>query len=83
MSIAGIDSAVAAMRELVLWPVTHADVVKLSAPAAVSHGVLLHGPPGVGKTAVTRAVVAEARRYCDVHFAVIDGPEVRGASSMC
>jgi len=39
-------------------------------------GVLLHGPPGCGKTMVGQALAAESGAF----FFLINGPEVRPAS---
>ena len=57
--LVAMDATLAALREVIVWPSTHA------APAAAlgvvwPRGVLLVGPPGVGKTAAVTTVAAEA-----------------------
>jgi SpoVK/Ycf46/Vps4 family AAA+-type ATPase len=57
--VAGVDAAARALRELVLWPRLYA---KQGAALGVRwpRGLLLHGPPGCGKTSLVRAAAAEA-----------------------
>lgn len=75
-SVAGAGAAVAALRELVLWPLQHGAGLARTCPLALTHGVLLHGPPGVGKTAITRAIVEEAASTCNVLLRAVDGPSI-------
>lgn len=57
-AVAGLELAVASLRELIGWPVLYAEegaAIGVSWPK----GMLLHGPPGCGKTLVARSVAAE------------------------
>jgi SpoVK/Ycf46/Vps4 family AAA+-type ATPase len=58
-AVAGVDAAARALRELVLWPAQYA---REGAALGVRwpRGLLLHGPPGCGKTSLVRAAAAEA-----------------------
>ena len=69
--VGGLGAEMAAMREIVELPLRHPEVfAKLGVE---SHGgILLHGPPGCGKTLIARALAGEsgARMYS------ISGPEI-------
>ena len=49
-----------------------ADLLRLPSHLSTSQGVLLHGPPGCGKTSLVRQVAQE----CGAALVVINGPEV-------
>jgi len=69
--IGGLHDAIQRIREMVELPLKHPELFKrlgISPPK----GVLLHGPPGCGKTLLARAVANES----DAHFIAINGPEI-------
>ena len=69
--IGGIEEEIRRIREMVELPLRHPEVFQrlgIDPPK----GVLLHGPPGCGKTLLARAVANES----DVNFYTINGPEV-------
>merc|ERR1719409_1930799 len=56
--LAGMDDALASLREVVIWPYLHPnDASRLG--FEFPRGLLIHGPPGVGKSAAVRMVTAE------------------------
>jgi len=69
--IGGCDKELAKIRELVELPMRHPKVfttVGISPP----RGVLIYGPPGCGKTMISKAVAVETGAFCFT----INGPEV-------
>jgi transitional endoplasmic reticulum ATPase len=69
--IGGLEEAKATLREAVEWPLIYRDLFERAATDPPS-GVLLHGPPGTGKTMLARAVASES----DVNFVHVAGPEL-------
>ncbi|KAJ8608807.1 hypothetical protein CTAYLR_009350 [Chrysophaeum taylorii] len=72
--VAGADEAARVAIESVIEPMRHAglyEALKISGP----RGVLVHGPPGCGKTLVGRAIAGEA---CDegITFVEVSGADL-------
>ena len=57
-AIGGLDAAKRALREMVLLPLTRPQLLA-DMGVAPPRGVLLHGAPGTGKTALVRALAGE------------------------
>ncbi len=71
--IGGLHKEIQRVREMIELPLKYPQIFQrlgIDAPK----GVLLHGPPGCGKTLIARAVVNET----DAYFVHISGPEVVG-----
>jgi len=69
--IGGLHKEINKIREMIELPLKYPEVfdrLGIEAPK----GVLLHGPPGCGKTLIARAVASET----DAYFYHISGPEV-------
>ncbi|RLN82920.1 hypothetical protein BBJ28_00000870, partial [Nothophytophthora sp. Chile5] len=82
VKVGGMEAERAALRELILLPVAYP---RLRSELGVEFpkGVLLCGPPGVGKTLLVRAVVHECRQQQDgsgqplnLKLQVINGAEI-------
>lgn len=71
--IGGLSKELSRIREMIELPLKYPEVFErlgIDAPK----GVLLHGPPGCGKTLIARAVANET----DAYFTSITGPEIMG-----
>jgi len=69
--VCGQDAAVEAVRDCAELPLLHPELFQ-RVGIRPGRGVLLHGPPGNGKTLLARAVARES----DAHIEVVAGPEV-------
>lgn len=59
MRVAACEEALQALRQLMVWPLRHGEEAR-KLGVKFPRGLLLHGPPGTGKTEAVRAVSAEA-----------------------
>jgi transitional endoplasmic reticulum ATPase len=69
--VGGLIEIIQKVREMVELPLKHPELFEklgIDPPK----GVLLHGPPGVGKTLIARAVANESQAY----FITLNGPEI-------
>ncbi|XP_077290583.1 outer mitochondrial transmembrane helix translocase-like isoform X2 [Arctopsyche grandis] len=66
--IAGLDDIIQELKETVILPIQRQELFADSLLTQPPKGVLLHGPPGVGKTLIAKATAKEAQ----THFINLD-----------
>ena len=69
--IGGLDSLKEGLREFIEWPLKYGEEVKKFG-AGIPKGILLHGPPGTGKTMIAKAIAKAG----NTNFISIKGPEL-------
>ena len=73
--IGGMGATIDQLREMVELPLRYPELFQRLG-VDPPKGVLLHGPPGTGKTRLARAVANES----DANFHLINGPEIMGSA---
>ena len=74
--VGGVEQCLQMIRELIEWPLSHPEVYT-HLGVAPPRGVLLHGPPGCGKTLLSHAIAGEL----GVPFLKISAPEIVAGTS--
>lgn len=69
--VGGIAAVLETIRELIEWPLIHQNVYE-HLGVDPPRGILLHGPPGCGKTLLAHAIAGEF----GVSFLRVSGPEI-------
>jgi transitional endoplasmic reticulum ATPase len=69
--VGGLSAAKQTLQRAVSWPLTYGPLFE-AAESSPPTGVLLHGPPGTGKTMLARAIAGES----GINFLQVAGPEL-------
>ncbi len=69
--VGGLEEVKRVLKETIEWPLKYNDLFE-HAGTTPSKGILLHGPPGSGKTLLAKAVASES----EVNFISVKGPEL-------
>ncbi|XBW38299.1 hypothetical protein QEN19_003888 [Hanseniaspora menglaensis] len=69
--LGGMDDIVSQLMELIGLPILHPEIYKTTG-VEPSRGILLHGPPGCGKTTIANAIAGELK----VPFISVSAPSV-------
>jgi proteasome ATPase len=78
--VGGCEEAKQALKEALIYPITHADLYK-KYKRRPSRGMLLHGPPGCGKTYVAKAAAtalaaAHKKKFTSTGYLYVKGPSL-------
>lgn len=71
-NIAGLDDVIQELKETVILPVQRKDLFGNSNLTSAPKGVLMHGPPGCGKTLIAKATAREAgMRFINLDVSIL------------
>lgn len=70
-AVGGLEDTKSKLQRAIVWPLTHPNRFRHFG-AAASRGVVLHGPPGCGKTLLAKAVATE----CKANFITVQSTDL-------